>query len=229
MILPVLIFIFVSLSVFWPVLFGGQMIVNHYASYVHYPIFSYFGSVLKTGGGVPLWISNYLSGFPSYLSQQGGFLSPITILFFKIFNFPFAYHLLTFVNFSLAGIFMYLFAREMSFSRAAGIVASLAFVFGRVNLFLGGQMPVFSNLLPLMPLLFFLLIKIHKNEKNSARAAMILFAGILLALAWLGSFTESVFYLVISLFAFAVFLDFSRSVRENNWRKNIKMMIGWGV
>jgi len=84
--IAVLVFAVSSLAIFWPVLFGGQIIVNHYASQVHYPIFSYVSGALQSTNSIPLWIDAYLSGFPAYLSQQG-FLYPVALLFLKLFDF----------------------------------------------------------------------------------------------------------------------------------------------
>jgi hypothetical protein len=200
--LAFLIFIISSLAVFWPVLFGGQIIADHYASQVHYPIFSYFGESLRLNNQIPLWINQYLSGFPTWLSQQGGFLYPITILFFKFLEFPAAYHWLTFFNFTLAGFFMYVLARSLALSRPASVVSGAAYAFSQIGFWLGGQMPALSNFYPFIPLIFLSVIQISRGKKF-----YILIGGIITGLVWLGGFTESVFYAVISAFFFALYLD----------------------
>jgi len=205
--IAVLVFAVSSLAIFWPVLFGGQIIVNHYASQVHYPIFSYVSGALQSTNSIPLWIDAYLSGFPAYLSQQG-FLYPVAILFLKLFDFLTAYHWLTFLNFSLAGFFMYILARNLSLSKAASFVAGAAYAFSRINIFLGGQMPVFSNFYPLVPLIFLSVLKISRGKK-----IYIWIGGLVVGLAWIAGFTEAVFYAVVSAFFFALFLDSSSVIR----------------
>src|SRR3989338_11009058 len=101
---PVFFIFALALIICWPILFSNKIFSQIFVVYTHYPIFKVFGETLRAGEGLTLWFSSYMSGFPAYLSQQGGLLSPLSILFFKLFNYTEAYSFATFFNFLIAGI-----------------------------------------------------------------------------------------------------------------------------
>ena len=154
-----LLFLAIPLAILWPVLFGGKIFTDIGAFYTHYPLFKIFGDSLRQGEGLVIWISSYLSGFSTYLSQQGGLLSPLTILFFRIFDFLMAYHWLIFFNFFIAGLAMYALARNFSLSKFASIISAFAYTFSHFNMSVS-QILVFANLFPVLPLFFLALFKL---------------------------------------------------------------------
>ena len=81
---PVFFIFAVALIICWPILFSNKIFSQIFVVYTHYPIFKVFGETLRAREGLTLWFSSYMSGFPAYLSQQGGLLSPLSILFFKL-------------------------------------------------------------------------------------------------------------------------------------------------
>ena len=204
----------IPLAILWPVLFGGKIFTDIGAFYTHYPLFKIFGDSLRQGEGLVIWISSYLSGFSTYLSQQGGLLSPLTILFFRIFDFLMAYHWLIFFNFFIAGLAMYALARNFSLSKFASIISAFAYTFSHFNMSVS-QILVFANLFPVLPLFFLALFKINKREKVWLYAVLGIF---ILTIGWLGAFTEIVFYIVLAGFFFALFLA---------WRSKQLRIVWW--
>jgi len=209
-----LLFSAITLAILWPVLFTKKVFIDVFLYYTHYPLFKVFGDSLRQGEGLVIWISSYLSGFPTYLSQQGGLLSPLTILFFRIFDFLTAYHWLIFFNFFVAALAMYALARSLSLSKSASIISAFAYTFCHFNMFVS-QILVFANLFPVLPLFFLALFKIHKREKVWLYTVLGIF---ILTIAWLGAFTEIVFYIVLAGFFFAIFLAWqSKNTRVVKW------------
>ena len=207
------IFAFVTLTVLWPVLFAKKVFIDVFLYYTHYPLFKIFGDSLRQGEGSVIWISSYLSGFPTYLSQQGGFLSPVTILFFKLFDFLTAFHWLIFLNFFAAGFAMYVLARNLSLSKIASIVSAFAYAFSHFAVSMS-QMLLWSNLFPLIPLFFLALLKIHKREKVYFYSIV----GIgVLTLGCLSAVIEIVFFTILAGFFFALFLAWQTKQLRAVW------------
>ena len=207
--IPLLLFAVVALVIFWPIIFGGRIFGEDFVIRIHYPTFSAFSNFLSERNASSLWLSGYISGFPVYLSQQGGHLQPLVILFFKLFDFITAYNLLTFFNFFLAGVFTFLFCRAIKISKAGSMVAGLAYTFSQALMW-AGSLLVFSNLFPLIPLFLICIFKIYKGEK---RLFFVPLAVLALIFGWLGAFTEEILYLLAVGFVFALFLDKSSIMR----------------
>ena len=203
-----LLFAAAVLAIFWPIIFGGKIFGETATIKVHYPNFYSFGNFLSEKNANPLWLSSHISGFPVYLSQQGGHLQPLVILFFKIFDFIAAYHLLTILNFFLAGVLVFWFCRLIEISKAGSIIAGFSYAFSHAMMW-AGSILVFGNLFPLIPLFFICILKIYENDK---RRLFALLAVLALTLGWLGAFTEGVFYLLAVGFMFALFLDSSSAI-----------------
>ncbi|MDO8555277.1 MAG: hypothetical protein Q7R75_01800, partial [bacterium] len=201
---PILFIAAVVLSVFWPFVFGGKIFGEEATIKVHYGTFRAFGNALDTPRASTLWLSSYVSGFPVYLSQQGGHLQPIVILFFKIFDFVTAYNLLTVFSFFLSAVFSFWFCRLIGISKAGAFIASLSFSLSQAMMW-AGSILVLANLFPLIPLFFVCLLKIYKREKQTLFFCVSILT---MTLGWLGAFTEMVLYLFIAGTLFALFLDF---------------------
>src|SRR3989344_8587476 len=201
---PILFIAAVVLSVFWPFVFGGKIFSEEATIKVHYGTFRDFSNALDTPRASTLWLSSYVSGFPVYLSQQGGHLQPIVILFFKIFNFITAYNLLTVFSFFLSAVFVFWFCRLVDISRAGAFIPSLTFSLSQAMMW-AGSILVLVNLFPLIPLFFVCLLKIYKREKQTLFFCISILT---MALGWLGAFTEMVLYLFLAGTLFALFLDF---------------------
>ena len=79
-------------------------------------------------GQIPLWNPYSFSGNPHLANFQSAVLSPFNLLFF-IFPFIHAWSILILLQPLLAGLFMYLFVREIGVGRVGSLVSSIAFMF----------------------------------------------------------------------------------------------------
>lgn len=79
-------------------------------------------------GHLPLWNPNNFSGNPALANFQSTVFSPFTLLYF-ILPFIDAWSLTILMQPLLAGIFTYLFARELKVSRTGSLVSSITFMF----------------------------------------------------------------------------------------------------
>lgn len=78
-------------------------------------------------GEVPLWNPYILSGTPLLANYQSASLSPLNLLFF-VMPFIDAWSLLVLMQPILAGIFMYLLARNFQQSKFAALISAIAFM-----------------------------------------------------------------------------------------------------
>ena len=80
-------------------------------------------------GCIPLWDDYSFVGFPLLADPQNGALYPFAIIFFLALAPVLAFNLMTIVHHSLAGLFTYLYAREIRLRRLAAMFAGLSFMF----------------------------------------------------------------------------------------------------
>ena len=204
--LAVFFLFFIGLAlVFWPIL-GGQKIFNDgYAHLTGYNLYKDFGNSLKEGH-LQLWLSNYMAGFPVYLTQIGLF-NPIGLLLFRFFDYVLAYNWLAFFHFLFGGLAMYWFIRNLKLSISASILAGFAWALSFNNIQYGA-IPILSSLYLFIPLFFGIILKLHNIKTLNRDYYFYLFFGILIsAFGLANSFTNVVFYTFIAGLAWAVFLD----------------------
>ncbi|HYK07958.1 MAG TPA: YfhO family protein [Candidatus Eisenbacteria bacterium] len=79
-------------------------------------------------GQLPLWNPYNFAGTPLMANQQSGAFLPFNLLFF-ILPFPYAWSLLIVIQPLLAGIFMYLYLKNLKLGLIPSIVGSIAFAF----------------------------------------------------------------------------------------------------
>jgi len=79
-------------------------------------------------GVIPLWQPNQFAGTPFLAAGQHGALYPFSLLYY-VLPLPRAYGWFTVSQLWLAGVLMFVFARGMRLSRAAGAVAGVAYQF----------------------------------------------------------------------------------------------------
>jgi len=79
-------------------------------------------------GQIPLWNPYSFSGTPQLANYQSAVLSPFNVLFF-VLPFVNAWAFLILLQPLLAGIFMYLFVRNLKISAIGSILSSVAFMF----------------------------------------------------------------------------------------------------
>jgi len=78
-------------------------------------------------GAIPLWNPYSFSGTPHAANYQTAVFSPFNLLFFILLQVD-AWSLLILLQPLLSGLFMFLFLRELSRSRQASLLGSLAFM-----------------------------------------------------------------------------------------------------
>ncbi len=147
---------------------------------------------------IPLWNPYSFSGTPHLANYQSAAFS-ITNLFFFIFNFNNAWGLAVLIQPLLAGIFMYLFIRSLKLSQAAGIVASISFMFsGFITTWMSWT--TLSLAISFLPLALYSLEKYFEIKK--AAYLLILFISIPLSF-FSGHFQISLYFLIfVILFLF---------------------------
>jgi len=92
-----------------------------------YPWKKFTIETLKSGK-IPLWNPYNFSGNPHLANFQSGVLTPFNLLFFLL---PFvdSWSILVLLQPLLAGIFTYLFVREIGVSRVGSVISSISFMF----------------------------------------------------------------------------------------------------
>ncbi len=134
----------------FPFLFLGEIFSNTDAVTYYYPAFHFYSEALH-GGESFLWNPYLFSGFPMYLSQSAGFLDPLNIFLFRIFDAFDAYHVRLFIGFFLTMLFSCLAARSLGLSRHASLVVGPAYLVAFNWWYISN--PVIVNSLFLLPFL----------------------------------------------------------------------------
>jgi len=208
-----IVFIF-SLAVgmiIWPALFGDKVINDFFGlDLAHYKFTEDFGESAATGQ-LKLWWSNYLGGFPVFLTQVG-FFSPLVFIFYKFFSGFAVYNWLTVLNFILGGLAMYWLARSLSLSKIASLIVSLTYMLSQNNLYWGPTL-IFSNVYLFIPLFFLAILKISKNQKQ-----WWLWGSLISAYGLAAAEIQIVFYTFVIGFFWALFLYFQSKNKKFIWR-----------
>src|SRR3989344_3565416 len=201
------VFFFGLLIIFWPIL-GGQKIFNDYyitnyaVGQTGYNFYKDFGSSLREGH-LQLWWSNYMAGYPAYLTHTS-FFHPLGLLLFRFFDYILAYNWLAFLNFLFAALSMYWFVRNLKLSRPAAILAGFAWTLSLNNIHYG-SMPGFNGLYAFIPLFFGAILKISEWNKK-----YLILGSLIAGLGFIAGLTNIVFYTFIAGLAWALFLDYPR-------------------
>ncbi len=184
--LAVLFFSGVFAIIFFPVLFQHKIFKLFLNMSI--PLHGFVGESLKCCNTIPTWFSGYMGGFPVYLTQGIGFLHPLAIIFFKFFETTTAFNSMIIAGFFGAGIFFYLLGKEFSWPVSSCLVAGLVYIFNGLHIQWGTQI-TFNNFFSFCPLVFFLILRIHKQYR---RWHLFILAAVL-SIGLLGAFTEIVF------------------------------------
>lgn len=113
---------------------------------------------------LPLWTPYMHSGFPILAEGQIGALYPPNLIMYLFLPYKIAYTYNILLHFVLAGIFMYIYVREIGMSKAAATVTVIAFLFGSSY---GGCFYSMMSLKVLVwfPLVLFLTEELFKKEE----------------------------------------------------------------
>lgn len=197
---------------FWPVFFGGKVFFGGDVNLQFYPYFNFLKKNIENIGELNFWSPEILSGFPLYVTLTGGFFYPLNIILVKLFSFITAYHLVTFINFLLAGVFTYLYLVNLKLKRPACLIGALTYILSQYLISYQALLSL-SNVFWFLPFLFLCLLKISKGKNK-----YIIFGGLALGLAWLSSNPQFVLFALVSSFFYALFLG-----------KQVKVLILMGL
>lgn len=150
-------------------------------------------------GQIPLWNPYSFSGNPLLANYQSAVFSPFNILFF-ILPFINAWSLLVLLQPILAGVFMYIFLRQLVVSKAGSLLGSIAFMFcGFMVVWMAyGTLPMAIAFLPLA------LFAIEKYSQTKEKKFLFLLVLTIPFSFFSGHFQMS-FYFLLTIFSYVLF------------------------
>lgn len=169
---------------------------------------------------IPLWNPYSFSGTPHLANYQSAVFSPLNILFF-LFSFIDAWSFLVLLQFLLAGLFAYIFARSLKIEKAASLVSSISFMFCGFIVAWSGYATLGYAIL-FLPLSLFAIEKYFQTRK--------IFFLILLTLSipfafFSGHFQISLYFLAFIIF-YLVYKFFVNKDLDSSFRILLSIFIG---
>ncbi|OGH20490.1 MAG: hypothetical protein A3D74_02870 [Candidatus Levybacteria bacterium RIFCSPHIGHO2_02_FULL_37_13] len=160
-------------------------------------------------GQIPIWNPYSFSGNPHLANFQSAVLSPFNLLFF-IFPFIHSWSILILLQPFLAGLFMYLFVRQIGVGKVGSLISSISFMFcGFIVVWMAyGTLSLAISLLPLA------LLAINKFYNTKQFRYLILLCLTIPLSFFSGHFQMSLYFLG-ALIAFLVFKGLAiRNIRS---------------
>lgn len=197
---------------FFPFFAGSRLFINVDATLYYYPVFNFYGAALQSGESF-LWNPLIFSGFPTYVSQSAGFLDPVNLALFSVFDSLNAYNIRLFLDLFLTIILSYVAARAFGLSRVAsslvGAAYLAAFNWGYVSNL------VIANSLFLTPFLFW--VGVHMSRDDKYRGWWAVFAGTGIGWSLLAGYAQLTIYAAL-LFGIFVLTDRIIIQHRYSWR-----------
>jgi len=171
-------------------------------------------------GQIPLWNPYSFSGNPHLANFQSAVLSPFNLLFF-IFPFINAWSILILFQPLLAGIFTYLFVREIGAGRVGSLISSITFMFcGFIVVWMAyGTLSLAISLLPLA------LLAIDKFYSTKQVRYLILLS-LSIPLSFFSGHFQTSLYFLGALFAFLIFKGIAIGNIRNTFYLILSTIIG---
>lgn len=174
-------------------------------------------------GQLPLWNHNLSNGFALLAEGQAGVFYPLNFIY--LFTpFALAVNIGFFINFFLAAVFTYFFARVLSISRLGSVFSALAFAFSGFFIFHLKHLNMINAAIWL-PLIFYLIEKYFQAEKKNKYLfflpfvfAVQFFAGHP-QISYLSVFSAFFYFLLLFIFCVADF----KKVSITDWAKKVIM------
>jgi hypothetical protein len=152
-------------------------------------------------GHIPLWNPHQFSGAPFLANGQSAVFYPLNLVFW-IFDPAYAFGLSALLHTLLATVSTYFLAQHWKLSRAASLLAAIAFGFcGYLASWV--MLPTLSNTASWLPLCFLLLERCQSSPAHSLTRSPVPLA---LACALLAGHAQIFFYILVALFLRALFL-----------------------
>lgn len=185
--------------------------------FIYYPIKSYVQSAVNSGQ-LPLWNPLSFCGYTFTDRFFSEFLHPLDFLFLFIpatyaFGYSAAFHVF------LAGLFMYLLARQLKISVYGSLFASVVFMFN-ANTVVWLQFPTHLKAELLIPLVFLFVIKyIQTRETRFAIAG-----GIVYGFQFLTGYSHCIQFTAIAVFLL-LFVEFLYQLAEKRIKKHFTALV----
>jgi len=204
---PVGLTLFLTSLLFFYDLFQGRYLLTErdLAPYFIPPRFFWVESLRQWD--FPLWNPYQFSGHPFFANPQNAVLYPFNGLFF-LFPFDIAFNSVILLHFFLAGLFIYLFMRDLKVGATGSLISGLIWMLGGYLLSVHSLLTILLSVVwtPLV-MLFFRRALIHPGIRNEIMTA------IFITLSFLGGGIEIVYG---NFFVLLIMAGFSLSLRSSD-------------
>lgn len=218
---------------FWPAVLGGRVLLpadlifdldplwqplapegythpaNHVLSDQVYAFFPWKIFALRSlaQGHLPLWNPHLSGGLPFVGNAQSAIFSPFSLPSYLLPLYP-SYVITAILILFVAGIFTFLFAREIGLGKSGAMLATLTFTFS-------GPMIVWLGY-PLAPVIAWLPAMLLTTERALSRKSGLYVAasGLAIAAQFLGGHPETSFHIMVAWIAYALY----RAIALEGWR-----------
>jgi hypothetical protein len=200
--LPVLFLTGFTVAVFFTELTGGPIYFGRDTTTFYYPLTHWAAEELRAGR-LPVWTPLIFGGYPILADGEIGLLSPFQLLFLTLFEMPLAYSAMRVLDYAVAALGMYLYARALGANGLGATIGALAFAYSS---FMIGHLQ-HDNILRSAIWLPWLLLAAERalQVKGARRPFWIAAAALVLALQSVGVHVQPV---LMSLLAFGLALLF---------------------
>ena len=215
---PIVFLIGFGFFIFAPVVFGTNIFSGQEDIGFHYAISYYVQTTLDAGHSLA-WIPSYYGGVPTSVDQFFGTWYPIYRIFFSLFNYFTAHHLIV-VFATIAGLLLtYAFGRAQGWTRAASICLALFYLSATTYewLWVGTTAAHSFAILPGV------LLALHYAAKRNTYVLPILGGGLALGIGFLHGFMQIVFYDYIIAGLYALYLDWTRFSKNAPILSNLRI------
>jgi hypothetical protein len=127
--LPLLFLVGFSGAVFFSELTGGPIFFGRDTTTFYYPLAHWAAEELRAGR-LPLWTPLIFGGYPLFADGEIGLLSPFTGPLLALLEMPLAYSLARALEYAVASLGLYLYARALGAHRLGATIGALAFAYG---------------------------------------------------------------------------------------------------
>ena len=127
--LPLLFLVGFSGAVFFSELSGGPIFYGRDTTTFYYPLTLWAADELKAGR-LPLWTPLIFGGYPIFADGEIGLLSPFQALLLTLLEMPLAYSAMRALDYVIATLGLYLYARTLGANGLGATIGALAFAYG---------------------------------------------------------------------------------------------------
>jgi len=159
---------------------------------------------------LPLWNKYIFNGFPLLASPDIYTLYPPALILDLIFPVQLSYNIMVLLQYSLSGLFMYLFLRELKLNKIACLAGGIIFMFSG-NMISHRSLSVYLNVFTWAPLILYFLEKFRKNKK----IIYVLAATIFYSISFFGGAQQLFFYMSFVIFTYIIYYAFIHNNQRN--------------